>query len=198
MLDYFLRDGFYEGILEIEWIHSLLQKIKIINGRIVLNDIQMAKEFFHKTIQINDIVYMSPFSRGQYKIFMFILREALETHVIDADEIVYGYCSDTDIYNKIKKMGNQRIQFLIQLLETTTEYSFKKNKNENFRKINSKIVRTLRFLNPTCVSENRVSDISDIDINIRVFLVEKKEQYEKPEKLYVENKIVSWINEVFG
>jgi len=61
MLDYFLRDGFYEDILSIEWIHSLLKKIKIVAGKIILNDIPLAKEFFYYTIRINDSVYMSPF-----------------------------------------------------------------------------------------------------------------------------------------
>lgn len=185
MLDYFMRDGYYENIISIEWITDLIHKIQLVNGRIVLQDITKAKDFFNKTILINDTVYMSPFSRGQYKIFMHILKIALQENIITVDEIVYNYFSDIEIYEKIKYSNNEQINILINLLETTTLYTFINN-DPKLKKTKSKINRKLRFLNPICNQNGECSHvISDIDKEIGKILNEKKKQYEKQEELYI-------------
>lgn len=198
MLDYFIRDGFYEGVITSDWVAELIRKIKLVDGRIILTDITMAKEFFNKTIYINDTVYMSPFSRGQYKIFICILRHALNTKIITADQLIYGYNSDAEVYNCIKANGDDQIKELIELLETTTEYSFC-GCGDKWKKTSAKITRKLRFLNPLCNSpiisnsspeKPQVSEapqpVSELDTDVNTKLREKHEQYSRQEELYVE------------
>lgn len=194
MLDYFIRDGFYEGILTDKWITELLHKIKLVDGRIILNDITIAKDFFNKTIYINDNVYMSPFSRGQYKIFINILKIALQTNIVMSDMIIYGYDSDISIYNRIKKYGNTQIQELIELLETTTEYSFCDRGENILKKTNSKITRKLRFLNPLCTQNKNKQPvpISVIDDELEQILSEKRRQYSHQEELFMSTKLLAY------
>jgi len=186
MLDYFLRDGYYEGVIEKEWINKIISKIKIENNQIVIEDIDLAKEFFKKTIYINDKFYMSPFSRGQYKIFMNILKLAIDNNIITVDEIVYGYSDDKDIYNKIKHNATSQMQELINLLETTKKYAFF-NKSQQMKKTNTKVTRKLRFLNPLCLkmNERQPKRISDIAVDISAILKEKNKQYAHQEELYL-------------
>lgn len=152
----------------------------------------MARDFFNKTIYINDNVYMSPFSRGQYKIFINILKIALQTNVVFADMIIYGYDSDIAIYNRIKKNGNSQIQELIELLETATNYSFN-DRDDRLKKTNSKITRKLRFLNPLCSRHNNTcvqpTPISEIDEEIGRILSEKRKQYSHQEELFIDTKL---------
>lgn len=198
MLDYFMRDGFYEGIIGIDWIETLISKLKLVDGRIILGDVNMAREFFNKTIHINDTVYMSPFSRGQYKIFMNILKLAIDNEVITTDMLTYGYMSDSEVYNIIKRSSDPKIKELIILLETTTEYAFHECGGRTWKKLNALITRKLRFLNPLCekernkkVEKDDAEDreeaqlISEIDADVKRFLMEKREQYEHREELYV-------------
>lgn len=195
MLDYFIRDGFYEGILSNEWVEELLGKIKLVDGRIILDDITMARDFFNKTIYINDNVYMSPFSRGQYKIFINVLKIALQTNIVMADMIIYGYDSDISIYNRIKKYGNAQIQELIELLETTTDYSFSDRGENSLKKTNSKITRKLRFLNPLCPHKNsndQLIPISEIDEELGQILSEKRRQYSHQEELFMSTKLPAY------
>lgn len=191
VLDYFIRDGYYEGVITIEWINDLLTKIGISNGRIILDDLTMAKDFFNKTIYINDNIYMSPFSRGQYKIFVNVLKVALETNIIMFDMIVYGYNTDQEIYERIKKYGNTYIQELLNVLETTTDYSYCECREKNLKKTQTKISRKLRFLNPPCnkVTSSHESPVpvSEIDTDVSKILMEKREQYSRQEDLFVGN-----------
>jgi uncharacterized protein len=189
MLDYFIRDGFYEGVLSDEWVVELVKKIKLVNSRIILDDVNIARDFFNKTIYINDNVYMSPFSRGQYKIFMNILNLAITANIIDIDMLIYGYDSDINIYNRVKKHGGELIQELIELLETTTEYSYSGDGEKKWKKTNSKVTRKLRFLNPLCNGYNgtcgKPTQISEIYIDLDVILKEKQKQYSKQEELFM-------------
>ena len=93
------------------------------------------------------------------------------------------------------------------LLETTTEYELHECWGRTWKKINAQITRRLRFLNPLCEKErtkkagkekdledveNRDEEereeaqlISEIDEDVKRFLMEKQEQYEHREELYV-------------
>jgi hypothetical protein len=182
MLDYFMRDGYYEGIISRKWIDTLITKLHIMNGMIILDDITLAKEFFKTTMYINDTVYMSPFSRGQYKIFTNILKKSLDEGIIMTDRIVYGYSSDMDIYRIIKENGSSSIQRLIQLLETATLYSYTNDKDKCMKKVDTKVVRQLRFLNPIC---GCCKVVSELDSEIGKILSATIEQYSKTKSLYI-------------
>jgi len=198
MVDYFLRDGFYEGVFDENWINAIIEKLYVSKDTIILNDITLSKEFFIKTIYINDNVYMAPFSRGQYKIFVHVLDLALKSSLIDTELLIYGNSSDAEIYQLIKSGEDQQIKDLIQLLETTTEFSYDARSGTNWKKINAKITRKLRYLNPTCriIKEPmKISDeqleleeirlMSEIDDQLGDLLDSKIKQYSQQEDLFM-------------
>jgi hypothetical protein len=193
MLDYFMRDGFYEKLITLKWINKLLSNISLKNGKIILSDVTIAKDFFKKTILINDTAYMSPFSRGQYKIFTNILKYALDFNVVNFDMLVYGFNTDQEIYEIIKSADVIQIKSLIKLLENTAHYSFKNEIGHNWRKVNTIIIRKLRYLDPYCLIDScfgiTPKIISEIDTDISELLSKKKEQYDKEEELFIESEL---------
>lgn len=183
MLDYFMRDGFYEREFTFEWITSIVNKLTLdLNGRIILADRQLAKQFFEKTIYINDAYYMSPFSRGQYHIFAKVLVMSMKKKIVSRKTIVYGYQTDEAIYDVIKKCEVPEIQELLHKLETISNYSFQCVDPEEWEEMTDGVCRKLRYLDPLCVPGS--SNISVTDAKLEGIIREKKTQYEKPTKLY--------------
>lgn len=183
MIDYFIRDGFYEGALSLEWVTSVVSKLKIDNtGHIILNDKQLAREFFEKTIYINDTYYMSPASRGQYHIFAKALILAMQKKVVTRRTIVYGYKSDEEIYARLKRTRHQDIRDLLYKLETGGVYTFNCTEPEEWEKMSDSVHRKLRFLDPSF--EPSSSRITTYDKTLEGIIDEKKKQYERPTKLY--------------
>lgn len=192
MIDYILRDGFYEGVFAHEWIDTLVNNLSIIDGRIVLNDRSMSRYFVEKSIYINEHYYMSPFSRGQYVIFTRILRHAIKHNIVSTEQLIYGYKTDYEIYNQIKNSEDETIASLITMLETITDYSFTCVDDKEWKKIAAEIVRKPRFLNPIChtgVPQSADTDVvSTTDKDVRDLLEETNKQFQKKESLYVKLK----------
>lgn len=192
MIDYILRDGFYEGVFAHEWINTLVNNLSIIDGRITLNDRSMSLYFVERSIYINEHFYMSPFSRGQYCIFTRILKYAIKHGIVDTEDIIYGYNTDLSIYNQIKTSHDENITSLITMLETITDYSFTCINDKEWKKISTEITRKPRFLNPICHSdspqEHTTAVISTINKDVRKLLDETQKEYQKKESLYAKLK----------
>lgn len=181
MIDYFLRDGYYENILTLDWITSVVSKLKYVNQRIVLCDVNLAREFCQMTVKINE-VYMSPFSRGQYKIFMHILKIALNKNIITKDQIVYGNSSDEEIYKIICGSQCSELSGLIQLLETTLESDYFYDDDDTITRkkkkmTKEKIYRKLRYLDPVCCQRDECCLVSELDDDIVRIVSRKKVQF---------------------
>lgn len=185
MIDYFLRDGYYENILSNDWINKVIGNLKYQDGRIVMCDHILACEFCRKTVEINE-VYMSPFSRGQYKLFINILKLAMERQIVTKELIVYGYNSDVCVYDLIKMGATEQLKELIELLETTTEYSFEETGKKKYKKTKTKIFRKLRYIDPVCCcSSGEYQLISELDKDIERILANKKVQFSQVTRLFV-------------
>lgn len=186
MLDYFMRDGFYEKIFTKEWVNLLVSKLSINDDRIVLNDFQMSKYFLEKTIYINDHAYMSPLSRGQYCLFTYILARAISNGVIQPEQIIYGFNTDEEIYRKIRENCDTETMIQIVRLENSTEFSFSCDNDKIWKKISVEITRKLRYLNPICPKNEFEYDIVSANDPASTDLIKQKQlEYSKKEELYV-------------
>lgn len=184
MIDYFLRDGFYEKVFSYTFINDVVSKLRIQDGRIIITDKIMAEQIFRKTILINDNFYMSPFSRGQYKVFTQLLKMALIHHIVTVEELIYGTQTDMAMYCHMKRHCTPEMRKLIDLLESPTQYSFTPLKDSySFSK---GIVRKMRFLNPVCmISPKQCRTTTQLFSDAEEFLLVKQLEYAKQEELFI-------------
>lgn len=187
MVDYFMRDGYYENVLNYEWIQKVISKLSYVDGKIIINDRNLAIEFCEKTIFINDAVYMSPMSRGQYCIFVKILRKAIEKKIVTKDELIYGMNSDRQIYEKIIEKNSPVIIKYIEELMTMTDFSFaeQKEKDSEWKEISEKVTRKLRCLNPFM---DIGGTIAETEFSLWKKMSDVVDEYRKDRKIYCRRK----------
>jgi HD superfamily phosphohydrolase len=105
-LDYFLRDGLACGVLTSDFVGQMLGCLKIVDTRIVLSDIDVAREAAALFETMNREWWASPIEAFIYNEFADALKEGLQLGVLERDDLM---TEDALVLAKLDASGSRKI-----------------------------------------------------------------------------------------
>ena len=87
-LDYFLRDGLACGVVTTEFVQRMLGSLAVVDMRIVLRDVEVAREAASLFAMMNRDWWASPIEAFVYNEFADALREGLRLGVLSHDDLM--------------------------------------------------------------------------------------------------------------
>lgn len=194
IIDYFMRDGFHSGMITKKFVNKIIKNIGVIDNKFYITDMNLAKKLFTKTIQINSTLYMSPTSRGQYKLFEKILKEALKIKLICKEDFFDLNMTDEKLVSLLRKDGDCLITTLFSALDNIVCYSFSQPQQkkyecscERWQQIDDNVIRKLRCINPICAPD--MKELSIINQSSMTTLNRNLHEHDEIQKLFVKSSI---------
>jgi len=162
-VDYTLRDMYTYGYISLEEAHSFLEDVIEVNGKMVLQNIEMA-EWFTETYYKEVIdFFMQPTNIYGNDMLAKTLKLALHKQVIHADDFLLEdhelivklqLCNDSEVYALLRKVHPN-----VKVREDRSEYDLhQKNK---VRLIDPLLLREGKIVQSSVVSE-KIREMSDI------------------------------------
>ncbi len=87
-LDYFLRDGLACGVVTTEFVQRMLGSLAVVDMRIVLRDVEVAREAASLFAMMNRDWWASPIEAFVYNEFADALREGLRLGILSHDDLM--------------------------------------------------------------------------------------------------------------
>lgn len=184
MIDYFLRDAFYEHFLDKLEVKEIIEDLCMVGNRICVKHQHIADKFVKLSIQMTDDVYMSPKSKCMYILFSNILWKSMEYNIISRELLVYGFQTDEQIYQTIKRAQNPELKTAITFLESIQNCTYNKpDQPKGWKMFQDKIKRRLRYVKPPlCDNNTLVFHISEANLAL---IQQKIKEYEQEVTLFV-------------
>jgi hypothetical protein len=113
-LDYFLRDGLACGLVSYDFVRRILASIAVVDGKLVLTDVAVAREAARLFANLNRQLWASPIEAFIYNEFADALREGMTLGVLAADDLlteddlVLAKLESADSPLIARKLGNIR------------------------------------------------------------------------------------------
>jgi uncharacterized protein len=151
-LDYFLRDGLACGIVTGEFIGQVLGSLAVVDKKIVLRDIEVARQAATLFATMNREWWASPTEAFIYNEFADALREGLRAGVLQHDDLM---TEDLLVLAKLEASGNRRIARKLKTIRNLTP--------ESTRGYVPRIIPKERWLDPPVLVGGAVGRLSEMD-----------------------------------
>jgi uncharacterized protein len=148
-LDYFLRDGLACGVVTSEFARRMLGCLKVVDKRIVLSDVAVAREATALFETMNREWWASPVEAFIYNEFADALKEGLRLGVLDRDDFM---TKDAFVLAKLDASGSRKIA---RKLDTIRNF-----RPESARGYVPRIVPKERWLDPPVQTNGSVQQLS--------------------------------------
>jgi HD superfamily phosphohydrolase len=150
-LDYFLRDGLACGVVTSEFARRMLGCLKVVDKRIVLSDVAVAREATALFETMNREWWASPVEAFIYNEFADALKEGLRLGVLDRDDFM---TKDAFVLAKLDASGSRKIA---RKLDTIRNF-----RPESARGYVPRIVPKERWLDPPVQMNGSVQRLSGL------------------------------------
>ncbi|MGH0587812.1 HD domain-containing protein [Bacillus mycoides] len=157
-VDYTLRDMFTYGYISLEEVHSFLEDVIEVDGKMVLQNIEIA-EWFTKTYYKEVIdFFMKPMNIYGNDMLAKTLKLALHKKIIHPDDFLL---EDHELITKLRLCKDQEVDALLRKVHPSIEV--KENRNEYDLHQKNKV----RLINPPLLREGEVVRSSVVSEKIR-------------------------------
>lgn len=113
-LDYFLRDGVVDiGRFSVAEAHNLLTHLRVIDERIVVDDLETARWLGYAFMDLDDVCWCSVQEVGWYAVMAHALRAALEQGVLHESDFAG---QDRDLWERLHQAHSPKIDRWLALL----------------------------------------------------------------------------------
>lgn len=161
-VDYTLRDMYTYGYISLEEAHSFLEDVIEVNGKMVLQNIEMA-EWFTETYYKEVIdFFMQPMNSYGNDMLAKTLKLALYKKVIHADDFLL---EDDELISKLQQCSDPEVHALLSKVHPNVKVKEDRNdydlhQNNKVRLIDPPLLRAGEVIYSSVVSENirRMSD----------------------------------------
>lgn len=184
-IDYILRDAYYEGFIQKNVIKEIFDDMIMFNDQICLQSNNIADNFTQLSIKNTDEIYMVAQSKGWYIIFSEILCKVMEKNIITREMLIYGFNSDREIYDLIKKSDDTEIKNLMETLEKSFVFAYNVplENLSDWKLIKNHIKRRLRYVKPPLLKNNEL--IFTTDQRILKLIDDKIKEYDQEVSIYL-------------
>ncbi|MED3055400.1 HD domain-containing protein [Bacillus thuringiensis] len=157
-VDYTLRDMYTYGYISLEEVHSFLEDVIAVEGKMVLQSIEMA-EWFTKTYY-KDVIdfFMKPINIYGNEMLAKTLKLALHKKVIHADDFLL---EDDELISKLQQCNDPEVEDLLSKVHPNVKVKEDRNDYDLHKK------NKVRLIDPPLLREGEVVLSSVVSENIR-------------------------------
>ncbi|OOZ90663.1 HD domain-containing protein [Bacillus cereus] len=157
-VDYTLRDMYTYGYISLEEVHSLLEDVIAVDGKMVLQSVEMA-EWFTETYYKEVIdFFMKPMNIYGNDMLVKTLKLALHKRIIHADDFLL---EDDELISKLQLCNDYEVEALLRKVHPNVKV--KEDRNNYDLHQNNKV----RLIDPPLLREGEVVPSSVLSENIR-------------------------------
>ncbi|WP_249709176.1 HD domain-containing protein [Bacillus cereus] len=157
-VDYTLRDMYTYGYTSLEEVHSFLEDVIVVNGKMVLQSIEMA-EWFTETYYKEVIdFFMQPMNSYGNDMLTKTLKLALHKEVIHVDDFLL---EDDELILKLKQCSDPEVHAVLSKVHPNVKVKEYRNDYDLYQ--NNKV----RLIDPPLLHEGEVVPSSVVSENIR-------------------------------
>ncbi|PGN59516.1 hypothetical protein CN966_08115 [Bacillus cereus] len=157
-VDYTLRDMFTYGYISLEEVHSFLEDVIEVDGKMVIQNIEIA-EWFTETYYKEVIdFFMKPMNIYGNDMLAKTLKLALHKKVIHADDFLL---EDYELITKLQLCKDQEVDALLRKVHPSIEVKEDRNKYDLHQK------NKVRLIDPPLLREGKIVQASVVSEKIR-------------------------------
>ncbi|WP_144613421.1 HD domain-containing protein [Bacillus cereus] len=157
-VDYTLRDMYTYGYVSLEEVHSFLEDVIAVDGKMVLQSVGMA-EWFTETYYKEVIdFFMKPMNIYGNDMLAKTLKLALHKRIIYADDFLL---EDDELISKLQQCNDSEVHALLRKIHPNV--NVKEDRNDYDLDQKNKV----RLINPPLLHEGKVVSSSVVSENIR-------------------------------
>ncbi|ANC06612.1 MULTISPECIES: HD domain-containing protein [Bacillus] len=162
-VDYTLRDMYTYGYISLEEVHSFLEDVIAVEGKMVLQSIEMA-EWFTETYYKEVIdFFMKPMNIYGNDMLAKMLKVALHKRIIHADDFLL---EDEELISKLQQCNDLEVEVLLSKVHSNIKVKEDRNdydlhQKNKVRLIDPPLLREGKIVQSSVVSE-KIRQISDI------------------------------------
>ncbi|MDA2566688.1 MULTISPECIES: HD domain-containing protein [Bacillus cereus group] len=157
-VDYTLRDMYTYGYISLEEVHRFLEDIIAVEGKMVLQSIEMA-EWFTETYYKEVIdFFMKPMNIYGNDMLVKTLKLALHKKVIHADDFLL---EDAELISKLQQCNDSEVHALLRKVHPNVKVKEDRDDYDLYQK------NKVRLIDPPLLREGEVIPASVVSENIR-------------------------------
>lgn len=118
-LDYFLRDGYDLGIIDQAAIASILHHLIVFDGRMVLDDVESARQLAYGFLAADDASWSNFREVGLYELTAQALRLALAKTLITERDL---WGTDEQLWRTLYQSPNPELHYYLRFVDQRTEF----------------------------------------------------------------------------
>ncbi|PDZ49941.1 hypothetical protein CON07_18355 [Bacillus sp. AFS094611] len=166
-VDYTLRDMYTYGYISLEEVHSFLEDVIAVDGKMVLQSVEMA-EWFTETYYKEVIdFFMKPMNIYGNNMLAKTLKLALHKEVIHADDFLL---EDNELISKLQQCSEPEVHALLRKVHRNVKVKEDRNDYDLYQK------NKVRLINPPLLREGETVSSSVVSEKIKQM---SKVAYEK-------------------
>ncbi|MED3321166.1 HD domain-containing protein, partial [Bacillus thuringiensis] len=160
-VDYTLRDMYTYGYISLEEVHSFLEDVIEVEGKMVLQNIEIA-EWFTETYYKEVIdFFMEPMNIYGNDMLAKTLKVALHKRIIHADDFLL---EDDELISKLQQCNDPEVEALLSKVHPNVKVKEDRNDYDLHQK------NKVRLIDPPLLREEEVIPASVVSENIRTCL----------------------------
>ena len=157
-VDYTLRDMYTYGYISLEEVHRFLEDIIAVEGKMVLQSIEMA-EWFTETYYKEVIdFFMKPMNIYGNDMLAKTLKVALHKRIIHADDFLL---EDEELISKLQQCNDPEVEALLSKVHRNVKVKEDRNDYDLHQK------NKVRLIDPPLLREGKIVQSSVVSENIR-------------------------------
>ncbi len=182
-LEYNLKGGLVEGLLQEADIEIILKSLIFENNRWIFVDAQNAKKFAQIPLHLTQNVWGSSSAIVTYDWTAQALQRALDLNLITLDEIKYS--TDELVWNKMAASEDAQLQLIIQKILNYNDY-FMVVDNDDYDTI---VKGKFRGINPWVKQGEQLVRLTELDEDFRKEFFEVKDRMQAGWRIKFTNKV---------
>jgi len=180
-VDYLLRDTVDLDLLDTPMIQTIVQNLKILNGKIVCQDINTARLMAEVYMKADEKSWSNFREVALYEITARAIIRAKDIHLIKDEDL---WKTDLWLLDKLKSSEDILLQKLVKMISLESKFKWD-NSKPTF------IVKTkVRVIDPDVIYQNSTNKLSDLDQNYKNKLHNYISNRKNPLPIFVEKYLV--------
>lgn len=156
-IDYFFRDCVTDKQLDLPEARAILDDMTVVDGEIVFQSIDLAKQFAVTYRGANEKLWAHPLQSALYYLLASAMKLSLEESIISFDDL---FTTDKIVYDKMRKGGNKEVT---KLLEDMEHISIKEDDTDYDYHVQPK----MRVVDPWVLDGSGRKRLSELDDAVR-------------------------------
>jgi HD superfamily phosphohydrolase len=168
--DYFMRDGFTDGLLPKQTVELFLTSIYEKDERFYFTDTRIANLFAIMFLNCSRLLWLDPASHGSFFLLSNAIKIAHTKNYITKEDF---FDIDDVLMQKLVDAKDHEIDVLLKRLKPTTQFEYASIEEAEFYGANKP-----RFVNPWVLHEKKLVHLSELTPGLKQYFTDFKKQHQ--------------------